>query len=374
MLLTLLLFATAAGHKLALPAQNEAFARQTALVQEVSLRHSRGPDGTAVYNFHNILGKLTDAVASISGDTSTSAPSPATKEETTSWTQSWSERLMSSMQTAPAQIPRRLLFNHKVNLLKASDASLDKQSKLLRDNVKHIVKLFPDIAPSDVHFWDDKDCQAGIEDLNMEESEALGLDFASEKVGMVKSDICRLVMMYSLGGFYFDTDILPLANFEKHMDPRTTFATVIADGGKSYFQAFLAATPKHPVILESLKDFKKWYDVLHRPKQNEELLRRKTARGNIGTALLRKAYKTWSKGAKEESVVMHDGGHVSQFFVEKNDRVLKGFQGVPSHLSGHLCDYAVVDTRSKSVVMFSRIYDKHAHKICREEVSFMHGL
>lgn len=30
-------------------------------------------------------------------------------------------------------------------------------------------------------------------------------------------------------------------------------------------------------------------------------------------------------------------------------------------------DYAVVDTRSKSVVMFSRIYDKHAHKICREE-------
>ena len=27
----------------------------------------------------------------------------------------------------------------------------------------------------------------------------------------------------------------------------------------------------------------------------------------------------------------------------------------------------MVDTRSKSVVMFSRIYDKHAHKICREE-------
>ena len=30
------------------------------------------------------------------------------------------------------------------------------------------MKLFPDIDPSDVHFWDDKDCQAGIEDLNME--------------------------------------------------------------------------------------------------------------------------------------------------------------------------------------------------------------
>ena len=25
---------------------------------------------------------------------------------------------------------------------------------------------------------------------------------------MVKSDICRLAMMYTLGGYYFDTDIL----------------------------------------------------------------------------------------------------------------------------------------------------------------------
>ena len=28
------------------------------------------------------------------------------------------------------------------------------------------------------------------------------------EVGMVKSDICRLAMMYTLGGYYFDTDIL----------------------------------------------------------------------------------------------------------------------------------------------------------------------
>eukprot|EP00913_Durusdinium_trenchii_P022368 g21013.t1 len=88
---------------------------------------------------------------------------------------------------APWSIPRRLLFNHKVNLLKAADSSLDKESKLLRENVRHTVKLFPDVAPSD-------------------ESEALGLDFAREKVGMIKSDLCRLVMMYKLGGYYFDTD------------------------------------------------------------------------------------------------------------------------------------------------------------------------
>ena len=33
----------------------------------------------------------------------------------------------------------RLLFNHKVNLLKAADSSLDKESKLLRENVRHTV-------------------------------------------------------------------------------------------------------------------------------------------------------------------------------------------------------------------------------------------
>ena len=29
--------------------------------------------------------------------------------------------------------------------------------------------MFPDIGPSDVHFWDDRDCQAGIEQLQLED-------------------------------------------------------------------------------------------------------------------------------------------------------------------------------------------------------------
>ena len=28
---------------------------------------------------------------------------------------------------------------------------------------------------------------------------------------------------------------------------------------------------------------------------------------------------------------------MSQFFVEKNDKNLKGFKGIPQHLSGNLC-------------------------------------
>lgn len=34
----------------------------------------------------------------------------------------------------------------------------------------------------------------------------LPMNFQSLKVGMVKSDLCRLVMLYNIGGLYFDTD------------------------------------------------------------------------------------------------------------------------------------------------------------------------
>lgn len=75
----------------------------------------------------------------------------------------------------------RLLFNHKINLLTASEGSLDNQSQLLRENVRHIVQLFPDVPQKEVYFWDDNDCQRGLERLQMEENEALSLDFAREQ-------------------------------------------------------------------------------------------------------------------------------------------------------------------------------------------------
>ena len=45
-----------------------------------------------------------------------------------------------------------------------------------------------------------------------------------------------------------------------------------------------------------------------------------------------------------------------------------GHNGTLGMLSGN---YAVVDTRVKTVVMFSRIYDKVHHMHCRDEEKFM---
>ena len=89
--------------------------------------------------------------------------------------------------------------------------------------------------------------------------------------------------------FSIAEDILPLKNLQRHLDPKATFATVIAEGGVSYFQAFLAASPKHPIILESLKEFKAWYDLLNKPGQNKASRFRSTD----------------GSGAKSDSYIVH---------------------------------------------------------------------
>ena len=75
---------------------------------------------------------------------------------------------------------------------------------------------------------------------------------------MIRSDLCRLVMLYNSGGYYFDTDLAPLAALQRALDPRATFVTVRTSerslSGGGFFQAFLATAPKHPVIRRSLKN------------------------------------------------------------------------------------------------------------------------
>ena len=120
-------------------------------------------------------------------------------------------------------------------------------------NVKRTVKVFEDItgdAP-EVEMWGDDHCLTALDELQMKEGHALAFGFKREVEGRIKSDLCRLVMLYNTGGYYFDTDVAPLAALQRVLDPRATFVTVRAqrDG---FFQAFVATTPKHPVIKLSL--------------------------------------------------------------------------------------------------------------------------
>lgn len=147
----------------------------------------------------------------------------------------------------------RLLFTYKTNLFKAEQGNLSALEKILLANMKRTVRVFQNMiggAP-EVEIWDDQDCFTALDELQMKEGHELALDFRGEAVGRIKSDICRMVMLYNTGGYYFDTDVAPLDALQKVLDPRATFVTTkVRDG--NFFQAFLATTPKHPVIRKCL--------------------------------------------------------------------------------------------------------------------------
>ena len=141
-----------------------------------------------------------------------------------------------------------------MNLFKSEIDKLSFKEKILLANMKRTIAVFQNMighAP-EVEMWDDQQCRTALNKLPMKEAHGLADDFDKEEVGMIKSDLCRLVMLYNTGGYYFDTDIAPLAALQKALDPRATFVTVKTSGksggGRGFFQAFMATTPRHPVI------------------------------------------------------------------------------------------------------------------------------
>eukprot|EP00438_Fugacium_kawagutii_P007897 Skav203679 [mRNA] locus=scaffold259:79647:87827:+ [translate_table: standard] len=158
---------------------------------------------------------------------------------------------------------KMLLFNYKINLFEAEAGTLDLHDAKLLQNMKRTVQWFQNITgeKADVEMWDDSQCLSGLQQLKAGKAEELGtplaFDFAMEELGMIRSDLCRLVMLYNFGGYYFDTDMAPLDTLQKSLDLRATFVTVRASlrsgGGGGFFQSFLAATPQHPLMKRSLK-------------------------------------------------------------------------------------------------------------------------
>mmetsp|Transcript_69537 Transcript_69537/g.122979 ORF Transcript_69537/g.122979 Transcript_69537/m.122979 type:complete len:605 (-) Transcript_69537:41-1855(-) len=278
------------------------------------------------------------------------------------------------------RIPMNLLFTYKTNLLSTKEADIESNTEalILRKNVKHTLKTFLNqVEAKNVHFWDDTDCKEGIMRLSSSvilDASKLVEDFAQEKNGRVRADLCRLVMLHEYGGFYLDNDILPVVDLLKYILPNTTFATVLAEDESSYTQSFIAAVPQHPVIANNLRAFQAWYGKLKKldgPKQ--VLLRQQTmAAGDIGSSLMKEAYEAWSGWAYEEPRVLHkDSSHISQFFQERHISSLDSsyhINALAHGESGGSCDMVVVDRQSKSPIFLSRVYDAQSALPCREEI------
>lgn len=153
--------------------------------------------------------------------------------------------------TAPADIiPRHLHFSYKFDFIKHPTEA----SRPIAANVKALVELH------DVPFtiWSDADCS---QLLIKQGRHGLAQAYEHEKYGPFKSDMCRMAALYESGGFYLDNDLyMESGNVIQTVERvNASFASVVemSDGG--IFQAFLASTPRHPVIGDSLARMTKYY-------------------------------------------------------------------------------------------------------------------
>jgi len=151
-----------------------------------------------------------------------------------------------SWRTHKRLIPERLLMNHKCNL--ALNDGCDPRAELLRTRA---MRLLLSVMKMEPVFWDDARCREAAYAYSTQ----LGFAFESEHHGAYKSDICRLLQLYNLGGYYFDTDTVVQTDVRKVLPPVVSFSSVVQEKTTEphqFYQAFVAAAPRHPLIRNAL--------------------------------------------------------------------------------------------------------------------------
>lgn len=173
------------------------------------------------------------------------------------------------------RIPNILIFTHSVNLLEiagnqsALDGS-DAETKVLAANVQNSMNHHPGAR---VRFLTNRDCEDAIvrvyssrEDNVSNKSQRLLRYFREETAGMFKGDLCRGVALVETGGVYLDVDLGVRMNLFRALRgaTTTTFATVRVHRRShnvgAFFQAFLAASPRHPILERYVDLFLEYYD------------------------------------------------------------------------------------------------------------------
>lgn len=157
-------------------------------------------------------------------------------------------------------IPSVLHFNHRINLLTACNVTGSKcttEEEESAYNVRHIISLHPGAA---VRYFDDTACRSAIDQVHP----SLSADYLSEADGRFRSDMCRLATLSLYGGLYFDNDLGCSVDMRALFLPNTSFMTITAtdhesSGVRGFFQAFVAASPAHPVLRLSLIEHDRWY-------------------------------------------------------------------------------------------------------------------
>ena len=92
--------------------------------------------------------------------------------------------------------------------------------------------------------YNDSGCLDAVAKLN---DSAVSYSYSRLRVGVMRADMCRLVLMYLHGGVYADLDVIPYKSLKTAIPHDATFV------GSEYFSFELIMTvPKHPFVRYAL--------------------------------------------------------------------------------------------------------------------------
>lgn len=167
-------------------------------------------------------------------------------------------------------IPNILIFTHHTSLLeynvktdttRNSQATAEQKELLaLQRSVRNVIALHPGAT---VRFLTDKDCLESIKNVLGGDTKLVNY-FEKESRGMYKSDICRGAALWETGGLYFDVDLGVRMPVWRVLGPHAAFVTSkVHEQSKQkpgFFQAFIGATPQHPILKRYLELFIQYYE------------------------------------------------------------------------------------------------------------------
>jgi hypothetical protein len=109
----------------------------------------------------------------------------------------------------------------------------------------------------EVKYLTDGECLLLIE-LAKEE---LLAPFRVETNNDFKYDICRIAALYLYGGYYFDVEVQVIDPvLLRSGNEKVSFITAVEASEKGFFEAFVASSPKHPILKRTLDKMAEYYN------------------------------------------------------------------------------------------------------------------
>jgi mannosyltransferase OCH1-like enzyme len=130
------------------------------------------------------------------------------------------------------------------------------KTKNLDDNSLQNIKRLQYLNPEyNYILYDDDDCRQFFLD-NFGSNYANAFDALIP--GAFKCDFWRYAILYVKGGIYMDMDMKPMVPFRNLVSTNDQFVSIVdmkhgIDNLPGIYQAFMAARPKHPILLQALQ-------------------------------------------------------------------------------------------------------------------------